>query len=165
MVCTVPPLYKIPHLKQYRTTITLLASKQYSTYTVTIASFSCPPREATLAGRDLHCPPGIPFKLFANIYIIICMSTKQRFLSATPQYGTADIFLYDHLQHSDINGYLLRRHIHIFLCGDIYIRSVTERQFLAQPERRKDKDHQQCFQFLLFVFCFFFTVVWEQGLK
>ena len=31
MVCTVPPLYKRPHLKQYCTTTTPLASKQYST--------------------------------------------------------------------------------------------------------------------------------------
>ena len=50
-------------------------------------------------------------------------------------------------------------YIYIFFCGDTYIRNVTERQFLAQPERRKNKDHQQCF------FCFFFTVVGKQGLK
>ena len=43
----------------------------------------------------------------------------------------------------------------IFLIRSYLHRSVTERQFLAKPERRKDKDHQQCF----FCFCFFFTVV------
>ena len=52
-------------------------------------------------------------------------------------------------------------YIYIYICGDIYIRSVTERQGLALPERRKDEDHQQCFRFLLFVFCFFFTAVWS----
>ena len=46
MVCTVPPLYKRPHLNQYCTTTTPLASKQYSTYAVTIAPFSCLPCEA-----------------------------------------------------------------------------------------------------------------------
>ena len=55
--------------------------------------FSCPPREATLAARDPHFPPVIPFQLFRNIYIIIYMSTKQRFLRAAAQYGgTADVF-------------------------------------------------------------------------
>ena len=53
--------------------------------------------------------------------------------------------------------------MYITFCGDTYIRNVTERQLLAQPERRKDKDHQQCF--LFFVFCFFFTVVCKQELK
>ena len=45
-------------------------------------------------------------------------------------------------------------YIYFFFCGDTYIRNVTERQFLAQPERRKDKDHQHCFRF--FVFCVLF---------
>ena len=43
---------------------------------------------------------------------------------------------------------------YIFLIRSYLHRNVTERQFLAKPERRKDKDHQQCFFFL-----FFFTVV------
>ena len=101
------PLYMTPI---YNSTIL----KQYSTYTVTIASFFCPPREATLAARDPHFPPGIPFKLFGNTYLIIYMSTKQRFLRATAQYGTADIFSCGHLHHSNINGHLLRRHIYIY---------------------------------------------------
>ena len=66
--------------------------KQYSTYTVTIASFSCPPREATFAARDPHFPLGIPFKLFGNIYLIIYMSMKQRFWRSTAQYGTGIYF-------------------------------------------------------------------------
>ena len=78
----------------------------------------------------------------------------------------AYILMQSYLQHQDIDGHLLRLYIYIYIfCGDTYIRNVTERQFLAQPERRKDKDHQQCFRFLFFVFCFFFTVIWEQGLK
>ena len=66
--------------------------KQYSTYTVTVASFSCPPREATLAVRDPHFPPGIPFKLFGNIYLIIYMSMKQPFWRSAAQYGTGIYF-------------------------------------------------------------------------
>ena len=46
-------------------------------------------------------------------------------------------------------------YIYIYFCGDTYIRKVTERQLLAQPERRKDKGHQQCFRFLFFVFVSF----------
>ena len=57
-------------------------------------------------------------------------------------------------------------YIYIYIyCGDTYIRNVTERQFLAQPERRKNKGHEQCFCFFVFLFCFFFTVVREKGLK
>ena len=52
---------------------------------------------------------------------------------------------------------------YIFLIRSYLHRSVTERQFLTKPERRKDKDHQQCFCLVLFslffVFFVFFTVV------
>ena len=109
------PLTKLPHPN------TPLASKQYIAYAVTIVPFSCPPREATLAARESYRTPGTPYKLFGNTYIIIYMSATQRFLCATAQYGTADIFLCGHLHHLDINGHPLRRHICIFLCGDIYI--------------------------------------------
>ena len=127
-------------------------SKQYSTYTVTIASFSCPPREATLAARDPHFPPGIPFKLFGNIYLIIYMSTKQRFLRATAQYGTADIFLCGHLHHSNINGHLLRRHLYIYtyLCGDIYIIGTSRNGNLwRSPSVARTRTISN-----VFVFCF-----------
>ena len=111
------PIYNSTMPKQYST-----IPKQYSTYTVTIASFSCPPREATPAARDPHFPPGIPFKLVGNIYLIIYMSMKQRFWRATAQYGTADIFFmrsstsFRHRQPSAPTTY-----IYIYLCGDIYI--------------------------------------------
>ena len=124
--------------------------KQYSTYTVTIASFSCLPREATLAARDPHFPPAIPFKLFGNIYLIIYMSTKQRFLRATAQYGMADIFLCGHLHHSDINGHLLGRHIYIYLCRDIYIIGTSRNgNFWRSPSVARTMTISN-----VFVFCF-----------
>ena len=43
---------------------------------------------------------------------------------------------------------------YIFLIRSYLHRNVTERQFLAKPERRKDKDHQHAF----FSFSFFFFV-------
>ena len=52
---------------------------------------------------------------------------------------------------------------YIFLIRSYLHRDVTERQFLAKPERRKDKDHQQCF--FCFLFLFFFHGRFEQGLK
>ena len=131
--------------------------KQYSTYTVTIASFPCPPREATLAVRDPHFPPGIPFKLFGNMYLIIYMSTKQRFLRATAQYGTADIFLCGHLHHSNINGHLLRRHVYIFLCGDIYIIGTSRNgNFWRSPSVARTRTISNVFVFCVFCFLFLF---------
>ena len=68
-------------------------------------------------------------------------------------------FLCGHLHHhSDIDGHLLRRHIYIynFMRWYLHHRNVTERQFLAQPEGSKDKDHQQCFCFLFFCVLFLF---------
>ena len=129
--------------------------KQYSTYTVTIAAFSCPPREATLAARDPHYfPPGIPFKLFVNIYLIIYMSTKQRLLRATAQYGTADIFLCGHLHHLDINGHLLRRHIYIFLYCDIYIIGTSRNgNVWRSPSVARTRTISNAF---VFVFCVLF---------
>ena len=59
-----------PKLQQYQYH-TALPSKQYSTYTVTIASFSClPPSRSTLFARDPHFPLGMPFKLLGYIYTI-----------------------------------------------------------------------------------------------
>ena len=43
---------------------------------------------------------------------------------------------------------------YIFFIRSYLHRNVTERKFLAKSERRKDKDHQQCFFCLLF-FVFF----------
>ena len=47
----------------------------------------------------------------------------------------------------------------IFLIRSYLHRCVTERYFLAKPERRKDEDHQKCF---FFVFSFFHGRL-EQG--
>ena len=141
-------------------------SKPYSTYTVTIAFFSFPPREASLAARDPHFPPGIPFKLSGNIYLIIYMSMKQRFWAATAQYGMADIFLCGHLHLSDIDGDRLRRHIYIYLFGDIYIIGTSRNgNVWRSPSVARTRTMSNVFVFWLLCFFFFFTVVWEQGLK
>ena len=52
---------------------------------------------------------------------------------------------------------------YIFLIRSYLHRNVTERQVLAKPKRRKDKDHQQ--YFFLFLLLFFFHGRFEQGLK
>ena len=58
------------HLKQYRTTITPLASKQYSTYAVTIVPFSCLPREAPFL-REIRTLRQVAHKLHGYIYTTI----------------------------------------------------------------------------------------------
>ena len=47
-----------------------------------------------------------------------------------------------------------------FFCGDTYIRNVTERQFLGQPERRKDKAISN-----VFVFCFLCFVSFSRSFR
>ena len=128
---TVPPLYiKKQLLKQYRTTITPLASKQYSTYTVTIASFSCPPREATLVARDTHFPPGMPFKLHGYIYTTIFA------LHGAIRHGR---YIFMRSSTSFVHRRSSAPTTYIYYAGYLHHRNVTERQLLAQPERRKDK--------------------------
>ena len=56
-----------PKLKQYRTAITPLASKQYSTYAVTIVTFSCLPREAPFL-REIRTLRQVAHKLHGYIY-------------------------------------------------------------------------------------------------
>ena len=156
-----PDQHKTNSKQQYRTTTihkkdpiyNSTMSKQYSTYTVTIALFSCPPREATLAARDPHFPPGIPFKLSGNIYLIIYMSMKQRFWRATAQYGTADIFLCGHPHHSDIDGDRLRRHISILLCGDIYIIGTSRNGNFGAAQASQGQGRSAMFSFFCFL-CF-----------
>ena len=145
MVCTVPPLYKRPHLKQYCTTTTPLASKQYSTYAVTIVPFSCLPREAPLFARDPHFPPGMPFKLLGYIYTIPTI-----------------YFLCDHLHHSDINCHLLRRHIYIFLCGDIYIIGTSRNGNLWRSPSVASTRTISNVSFCFLSFVFLLTVVFNK---
>ena len=61
--------YRTTITKQYRTTITPLASKQYSTYTVTIAPFSCLPREASFL-REIRTLRQVAYKLHGYIYTL-----------------------------------------------------------------------------------------------
>ena len=61
---------KDPKLKQYRTAITPLASKQYSTYAVTIVTFSCLPREAPFLG-EIRTLRQVAHKLQGYIYTMV----------------------------------------------------------------------------------------------
>ena len=142
------------HLKQCRTTITPLASIQYSIYAVTIVPFSCLPREAPSFLRTLR---QVAHKLHGYIYTTIFA------LHGAIRHGRY-IFMRSSTSFGHRRSSAPRTYIYIFCAGYLHHRNVTERQFLAQSERRKDNDHQQCFC-LFFVFCFFFTVVCEQGLK
>ena len=61
---------KDPNLKQYRTVITPFASKRYSTYAVTVASFSCLPRKAPLL-REIRTLRQVAHKLHGYIYTMV----------------------------------------------------------------------------------------------
>ena len=171
MITSAPPLYikKRHQLKQYHITITKTVPYYNHTSRVEtvqyIRRYYCP--FFLPAAREPYCTPGTPYKLFGNTYIIIYMSTKQRFLRAKAQYGTADVFFSAVIYIIRASTVICSDEIYIYIFMRCYLhhRNVTERQFLVQPERRKDNDHQQYSRFLFFVFCFFFTVVWKQGLK
>ena len=86
IITSAPPLYikKDPKLKQYRTTLTeTVPNYNYSSRVETVQYIRRRNSTATLAAREPCCTPGTPYKLFGNTYIIIYMSTKQRFLRAT----------------------------------------------------------------------------------
>ena len=135
--------------------------KQYSTYTVTIASFSYPPCEATLAARDPYFPPGIPFKLFGNIYLIIYMSMKQRFWRSTAQYG---IRIYFNTVISTPSGHPWSPAPTIYFNAVI---STLERHGTATVGEARAPQVQgpSAMFFLFFVFCFYSHGRFEQGLK
>ena len=125
MVCTIPPLYKRPHLKQYCTTTTPLASKQYSTYTVTIASFF----PACLAKHPFCVrfafPTRYAFKLLGYIYTI----------------PTIYIFLCG-IYSIRISMVTCCDYIYIFMRGYLHHERYGTANFWAKPERCKDKDYR-----------------------
>ena len=129
--------------------------KLYSTYTVTIAYFSCPPREATPAARDPHFPSGIPFKLFGNIYLIISMSMKQRFWRSTAQYGTG---IYFYTVISTPSGHPWSPAPTIYFNAVI---STLERHGTATVGEARAPQVQEpsAMFFFVFCFCFLLTVV------
>ena len=101
--------------------------------------FFLPALRSTLLARDPYSTQ-VAHELHGYIYTMILALR-----GATRHWGY--ILMQSYLQHQDIDGHLLRLYICFFFSGDTYIRNVTERQFLAQPECRKDKDHQQRFRF------------------
>ena len=67
---------KDPKLKQYRTAITPLASKQYSTYAVTIDPFPCLPREAPFL-REIRALRQVAHKQHRCIYTMVFCVPRQ----------------------------------------------------------------------------------------
>ena len=124
--------------KQYHTA---LPSKQYSTYTVTIASFSCLPREA-------------PFLREIRTSHQVCPLNCSGVSTLYRQYI---YFFMRHLQHQDIDGHLLRLYIFIYVGIHTYIMNITERQmFRRSPSAARTRTFgTKCFCFSFFVFLFF----------
>ena len=142
------------HLKQCRTTITPLASIQYSTYAVTIVPFSCLPREAPSFLRTLR---QVAHKLHGYIYTTIFA------LHGAIRHGRY-IFMRSSTSFGHRRSSAPRTYIYFFV-RDIYIIGTSRNgNFWRSPNVARTMTISNVFV-CFFVFCFFFTVVCEQGLK
>ena len=135
--------------------------KQYSTYTVNIASFSCPPREATLAARDPYFPPGTPLKIVRK-YLPYYLQVDEATIFA--RHGAIRHGRYVFMRSSTSFGHQRSSAPTTYIYIYIYIYTVIStlechRTATVGEARAPQVQGSSAMSFLFFVFCFLLTVV------